>query len=232
LEAIRRLYGVFSGYGLPAQMVFCTYCDTEEYERSLHAELGSLPVELVDKYVWDAMHHTGDEVDFKHFVPRIYELLAKGELPFADPEMAIGRLAKASWRQWPADERESVEAVLDGIWDDVMRLEEPPVDIDSLVCGLGLAFGGVPPQVRAWLSDERPLAVQRLVQFVLANGDELPEARLGDPWWKDDPEAMAAVAAWVLSAGPTARLADAREARLVDVATASRAIEILIGGGA
>jgi hypothetical protein len=82
-------------------MGYCSYCDTAEYEQALHGDLRTLPPELVDKYIWDAIHHTGDKKDFKHFVLRIYELLAKGELPCADPEMVLGRLAVAGWGSGP-----------------------------------------------------------------------------------------------------------------------------------
>jgi hypothetical protein len=178
------------------------------------------------------MHHTGDDVDFKHYVPRIYELLAEGGLPFADPEMVIGRLAKASWWDWDVDERDSVRAVLDGLWDDVMRSEEPPVDIESLVCGLALAFRGVPPQVRTWLSDSRPLTVRRLVEFVLTNSEELPDGRLGDPWWSDDLEAMRNVVRWTSSPELLAFLNRALESDLVDQGLVAQAIDILVGAHA
>ena len=224
---IEQLYRVFSRYALPARMVFCDYCDTAEYEESLHAELSTMPAELVDKYTWDAMHHTGNQLDFRHFVPRIYQLLWRDELPFADPEMVIGRLAHADWQDWSAAEHDSVRGVLDGLWDDAMRRQAPPVDIDSLVCGLGLAFRGVPPHVENWTTDNRPLAAPRLVEFVLANASELPEQRLGDPWWEQGREAMEALVTWLLTPRVAAFLRASAEATQDTHPETSEAVRLL-----
>jgi hypothetical protein len=195
---VEELYEVFSAYALPAEVSYCTYCDDAAYERALHGDLRSLAAEIVDKYIWDALHHTGDEEVFKYFLPRVYELLAAGGLPFADPEMVLGRLTMAGWSAWPESERGAVLRLLDAMWDDAMRLSEPPVDIESLLCGLASAFQGAPPQLREWCQDSRPMARQRLAEFVLANANALSSGGLGDPWWIY-PEAVAEVVAWLTS---------------------------------
>jgi hypothetical protein len=196
---IEELYDAFGSYQLPAHVGYCTYCDDADYEHALHGDLRSLEPKLVDKYVWDAIHHTGDEQDFKHFLPRVYELLAAGGLPFADPEMAIGRLTMAGWAQWPEAERRPVLRLLDAMWDDAMKLSDPPMDIEELVCGLGLAFEAAPPQFVEWRSDPRPFAKQRLAEFVLVNADSLAHGGLGDAWWSGHQEAVDQVVAWLLA---------------------------------
>jgi len=178
-------------------MTFCTYCDSPEYEHSLHGDLRNLDPELVDKYAWDAIHHTGDANDFKHFVPRVFELLAQHRLPFADPELVIGRLDMAEWSSWDTDERAAISALLDALWDDAMRLMRPPVEIDDLVCGLSLAYRGVPPQLENWLTDTRPLAAERLVELILTNAITLRNGRLSDPWW--EPVPVASMLKWLAS---------------------------------
>jgi hypothetical protein len=196
---IDELYDAFAAYELSAHMGYCTCCDDADYEHALHGDLRSLEPKLVDKYVRDAIHHTGDEQDFKHFLPRVYELLTAGALPVADAEMVIGRLTMAGWAEWPAAERRPVLRLLDAMWDDAMRLAEPPIDIDELVCGLGLAFDAIPPQFAAWRSDPRPFAKQRLAEFVIANADELADRGLRDAWWAGYPQAVEQVVAWLLA---------------------------------
>lgn len=58
--AIDELYLAFADCSLAEAMGYCSYCDTAEYEQALHGDLRMLPPELVDKYIWDAIHHTGD----------------------------------------------------------------------------------------------------------------------------------------------------------------------------
>lgn len=100
--AIAELYRAFEGCAIPERLTYCTYCDDEAYERSLHAPLDQLPARLVDKYLADAIHHTGTAEDFLHFVPRIVELeheLDDG-LSFFDLSF-VDRLEAAGYRAWP-----------------------------------------------------------------------------------------------------------------------------------
>jgi hypothetical protein len=194
---VDALYDAFASYQLAPEIGYCAYCDDADYERALHGDLRSLPSNVVDKYIWDAIHHTGDEHDFKHFLPRVYELVASGELPTADPEMAIGRLAQAGWSEWPEPERQPVLRLLDAIWEDTMTLPQPPIGIEELVCGLDLAFDGVPPQLTRWRHDPRPTAKRRLAEFVIANADELPNRSLSDSWWSGAGEKE--VVTWLLA---------------------------------
>jgi len=226
-RVVERLYDTFAGYQLPIHIDYCTYCDTADYEQSLHGDLRSLPAELVDKYVWDAIHHTGNEEDFKHFLPRVYELLAQGALPFADAEMTLGRLGQAGWADWVEVEREVVIALLDSIWDDAMRLPDPPVDIDSLGCGLGLAFAGLPPQRVHWREDDRPLARRRLVEFVLANAEELRKRRLRSAWWSEYEEVVESVVGWVTAPETSEHLTESLKVDPDHAEATSRAIELL-----
>lgn len=61
--------------------------------------------------------------------------------PFSPDPVVVERLYEASgWRQWSAKQIAAVQAALDMIWDAAMYLDDPPVEIDDLVCGLALAY--------------------------------------------------------------------------------------------
>ena len=129
--AIAALYEACAACAIPETLTFCTYCDHEAYERALHAPLGTLPRELVDKYLMDAIHHTGEAADFGYFVPRILELEHEATLDgfWVFPE----RLEQAGWRDWPAARRAAACRALesaarssmrdDGWLDTVARVE-------------------------------------------------------------------------------------------------------------
>jgi hypothetical protein len=106
VPAITALYKGFAAHGLPAELSYCTHCDDEAYERALHAPLETLPHDLVDQYLADAMHHTGTAEDFPHFLPRILEREHDEGLSWfwVLPE----RLAAAGFAGWPAEERRLV----------------------------------------------------------------------------------------------------------------------------
>lgn len=103
---IAALYAAFAGCVIPAALSYCTYCDTKEYERSLHAPLEALPRELVDKYLADAIHHTGTARDFRYFLPRIIELECESELSWW--WILPDRLKMAEFATWPDSQRAAV----------------------------------------------------------------------------------------------------------------------------
>jgi hypothetical protein len=53
--------------------------------------------------------------DYKHFLPRILELVALGE-PFTGNFVAAGKLESAAWRSWPRREKESLVQFLSAYW--------------------------------------------------------------------------------------------------------------------
>jgi hypothetical protein len=99
--------------------------------------------------------------------------------------------------EWPEIQQRALKTVLDGLWDEVMSSQSPPAGIEDLVCGLCLAYRGLAPWLREWISDSRPIAIQRLAEFVLANETDLAKHKLSDPWW--NPHEMREVVDWALS---------------------------------
>jgi hypothetical protein len=110
---IAALYEAFADAPVPEALEYCSYCDTEAYARALLEPLGSLPRELVDKYLRDAIHHTGTADDFPHFVPRILELEDTESLDgfryFGD------RLKACAFPDWPEARRTAVLRVLEAV---------------------------------------------------------------------------------------------------------------------
>jgi hypothetical protein len=76
------------------------------YARPLQ-ELSAVDLE---KYAFKAMTTWGDSDDFKHFLPRIFELLTvpPEDTLAVEPEIAIGKLAYARWKEWPENEQVAI----------------------------------------------------------------------------------------------------------------------------
>lgn len=110
---IRALYEAFADRTIPDRLSYCTYCDDEAYERSLHAPLETLDRALVGKYLADAIHHTGNEQDFLYFIPRILELEDVESLTFFF--VLPDRLKSASFASWSEPRRCAVLRALEHI---------------------------------------------------------------------------------------------------------------------
>ena len=105
VEAVEKLYTVFSRYPLRKHVEGCPCCVNETDKDLLESKpLRQLTLSDLGRYAFKAMTTWGDENDFRHFLPRIFELLVSdGELGW-DEEVMLGKLAIAEWKRWPEDE--------------------------------------------------------------------------------------------------------------------------------
>lgn len=86
-EAIERLYSTFGSYPLRDRIDSCPCCRGPQETRHLHTKtLRELSAEDHGLYAFRAMTTVGDVDDFRHFLPRILELVA--ELP-ADKSVSL-----------------------------------------------------------------------------------------------------------------------------------------------
>src|SRR5438045_109945 len=73
--AIERLYEAFRHYPLRPEIEYCTHCITPEQAQRIYARpLRALTMHDLMSYACSAMGTWGDVRDFKHFLPRIFEL--------------------------------------------------------------------------------------------------------------------------------------------------------------
>lgn len=120
-EAIAGLYATFASYGLRRIITGCPHCVGRADSDALHVRpLGALSPDDLRRYTTKALTTFGDVDDFKHFLPRLLELLAR-EVEGADTlgydeEILGGKLALANYASWPEAERAAVEAFLDALW--------------------------------------------------------------------------------------------------------------------
>lgn len=187
LDPVERAYAVFAAYGLPPVMGYCTHCDTAEYERRFHAPLRELTPDNVREYVWDAIHHTGDERDFLHFVPRVLEEIVSGRAD--DVSLWCTRFPQAGWTAWSEEERKVVRDAFHVAWQRELAAYPGPYRVEELLSGLGIVLGDLAPLLAAWAArTDEPAVLHRA---------ELRGERLRDAYWEDGPKAQ--VEAWLES---------------------------------
>jgi hypothetical protein len=116
-SAIEGLYVAFARYPLRARIEGCPHCDLGGNERSLHAApLRELGADDFDRYPFKAMTTFGDVDDFRHFLPRIAELLtAVGAIGATDLGIFAGKMIYGEWTTWPERERDAVLTWLDAL---------------------------------------------------------------------------------------------------------------------
>jgi hypothetical protein len=110
-EAIETIYEVFSKYKLKVKIVGCQHCELENLEINLHQKnLKYLNWKDLGIYLFKAMTTFGDVNDFKHFLPRIFELFVEDFYTSPiDFEVLLSKLEYAHWYDWDNREKSSIK---------------------------------------------------------------------------------------------------------------------------
>ena len=114
--AIEQLYKTFSKYPFKSKIEGCPCCVSDSDKATLHSKpLRELEDEDISYYAFKAMTTFGDLEDFKHYLPRIFELTAKRKL-VVDTFVILGKLEYGKWETWDEEEREAINNFLIAWW--------------------------------------------------------------------------------------------------------------------
>ncbi len=215
-DATEILYRTFSRYKLPveAEVFWDGVSDTDEAlirSAPLH-RLG--PGEL-GRYAFKAMTTWGSLDDFRHFLPRLFELVAiDGGGGWIDPETLFGKLAYGGWQTWPQDERRAIVGFLHALWRNVLGQFPHPFTIDSCLCAIGQAEDDLQGYLEAWDIAASASAACHFATFVEQNVGRISNRRpkpwkLRNPWWDRRAQPAGQVMNWVLA---PARMTDLERA--------------------
>lgn len=183
---VEKLYRVFARYPLPPRIEGCPCCVGPEREGALHrVPLRALREAELGFYAFKALSTFGTVADFKHFLPRIAELLTQGEpLGAADVGVIATKLARAGCTTWPDDERDALRgwsALLWRYFTEGRCFLEPHGVLD-----LGVVLGAdVDPWIDGWPDARSEQALCALVREVegFARGDRASsKLQSSEPW--------------------------------------------------
>jgi len=109
-DVIERSYVAFGGIPAPRKLQASPLRDADAILRTLtSAPLRKLKGEQIGPYAFWAMRTVGDGRDYRHFLPRIFELSATDpSWPGAEPPVMASRLNLAMWRSWPEEQKRVV----------------------------------------------------------------------------------------------------------------------------
>jgi hypothetical protein len=200
--AIENLYEMFAAYPLRADTNACACCHSAYDEQRLHMKpLRKLNADDLRQYAGDALFVWGEVDDFKHFLPRIFELEVEHGDSFVDPQVAFGKLNYGEWRRWSDAEQRCIEHFLKVLWDGVLETEPPEskgMEIEDWLCGIAQAEAQLSPCLGKWLEAETDNARLNLAAFIAHSDFAKPNRRPSD-YWNNRPELFDEVAAWVRS---------------------------------
>jgi hypothetical protein len=234
-QAIEGLYVAFEGYRLPKHTNPCPCCHTAEDELILHAQpLRELDPDHLWQYSGDALMTWGDEAVFKHFLPRMFELLAT--LPECPPrlvnrEIVFSKFRHGNWRAWPEEEQAAVERYLHSVWHEVLGVppaEESYSDLESWICSIGQCEDDLSSYLHEWVEDERQSASFALCWLLLTSAVARTGRNGRNEFWRGRDDQYAQLQKWVKSPAVIEKLTNAEvrctDSTLADEFAAARSI--------
>ncbi len=197
--AIEELYSAFGRYGLAERVEGCPCCVSRDDEQRLRsAPLHRMSAGDLSKYAWKALTTWGDENDFRHFLPRLFELAADEPDSCLDVQVLFGKLHYGGWQSWPEREQEAISKYLQALWSTTLSGEVEASQIEERLCCLGRATDDIEPFLQTWIEPPDLLKL-RLLAAWLGSGEAL-----GGGWREPEPHSRART--WLLDARTTERL--------------------------
>jgi hypothetical protein len=202
-DATRQLYTAFRNYRVEV-LVGCPCCTSEAQGRVLTSRpLQALTASDLERYTFKAISTWGTVSDFKHFLPRIFELMAGGAFEgFPDVEVILSKPEYGGLASWPAQEREAVIDFLHALWLDLLGKYPHALPADSCLCGIGRCLEDLTFFLEAWAESVAPSASLHLAAFVEDNqirGGRLKYSpRLVNAYWEKRADQERQVWDWLM----------------------------------
>jgi hypothetical protein len=218
--AVARAYAVFGGRGAPAgPLDVCTACCCPvEVERALREwPLARLTARHLREYNESAKSPVQPVPELRHLLPRLLELIARGEDVHHSTELFLDRLGRCPEGTWNAAERAALDGFACAFFDALLRAGTPGHGLRAwrdtpLAVLLMFDIGGldIEPLLRLWRDCDDPAATIRFVRATY--WDFWEEREIANAFASDRPAFRARVRAWLLDASNRARFA----ARMVE----------------
>ena len=204
--SVEVLYEVFASYTLRDHIDVCSHCHSHADGQLLRSKpLRQLEVDDLHGYIFSAILTWGDNYDFRHFLPRVFELLAcdrRLTAEFLDPEVVINKLQYGRWREWPKREQQAVKLYLRVLWQAAIHqqsdwLMHEIAPCEEWICTIATAEDNLSPYLRIWLDDDTLLGHSHLAQLILSSEDQLRAGLFSSAFWKDRPLQGRELATWL-----------------------------------
>lgn len=198
IDSIESLYSTFGGYLADAEMPACPDCVFEnDIALIILKPLRQLEVHDLSKFAFKAISTFGDVRTFKHFLPRILELIASGQHFSTNTEITIGKLSYGKWREWPRAEQVAVERFMHSWWHCVLLSDPDKMNVLTCLCCLARTFDDLTPFLRKWeaLCPHSDAATNQLATYYMEVCTLIRDGRLG-AFWDESPAQEAQALAW------------------------------------
>ncbi|MGY3795869.1 hypothetical protein [Aquimarina sp. 433] len=171
-EAIEDLYIVFRDYKIDSLLLrkySCPCCVTDEEIRAItQKSLKDLSGNDIGHFMRSAITTFGTVDDYKHFLPRILELMSlKSSSDLIGDFTCFEKLNYAEWETWPEKETQVIEKFFSELWYAIINDEWSSEFEISEAFELITIYGSIKKSLELWTDSKTEISSLFIVEGVL-----------------------------------------------------------------
>jgi hypothetical protein len=192
-QAVQNLYTAFSNYRLNSNMEASPVYDEKEvakWNQTVSSKpLTELTGEELHFFVFKVCYTWGDVSDYKHFLPRVFELIAEYREGEIEAWIAIEKLNYCNWKDWKKPEYEAVLNYLNSLWFQLINEEDVDAlwNFEELFTSIAKVHPSYNQILKEWEESQGYVSMLRFCEFVEGTATEL-KRRGQVKQLKDEPE--------------------------------------------
>lgn len=175
-KTVEGLYTVFVRYALDPHMEGSpSYAELAKWNQILAAQpLRNLSKDDLSIFYFKAMSTWGKVEDFKHFLPRIFELLTTFPHDW-EVWVAFDKLNYGGWQTWSKQEQEAIRQYLLAFWQELLDTDSGKATacFQDYFPALAHVYFDFEHMLHLWLASTSESSARHLVNFVYYNAESL-----------------------------------------------------------
>ncbi|GMN03572.1 hypothetical protein MTsPCn3_23030 [Erythrobacter sp. MTPC3] len=176
-NALEQSYQVFADVHCPRTLETSPLRDGNEILQALtSALLQNLAGEQIGPYSGWAITTVGNYRDYRHFLPRIFDLaVTEPEWLGTEPPVIAGKLNMGAWRTWPANQQSAVLHVFNAAFDAMIERHPDawPSDAADWFCGIATLGEEIAPVIERWRTSTAANAALNMAGFINAQSKNM-----------------------------------------------------------
>ncbi len=178
-HSIEKLYEVFGEYNAEDMNGSPLYEDLEDWNNEiLSGPLRELNQKSLSRFTGKAITTWGSVNDYKHFLPRIFELTAELRTPY-EVWIAFDKLSIAEWQYWVEEERNSILEFMLSLWINILNdnSEKAEVEFKDYFSSIANYYPEFTEILKIWSETESKAAMKHLSTYIIEEQEALFQRR-------------------------------------------------------
>jgi len=169
-NSIENMYDVFKKYRLDNNMEASPLYSKEkvkQWNESISTKpMRALSGDELAFFAFKVGYTWGTEQDYKHFLPRFFEVIAQYKEGLIETFVVFQKLEYFKWKSWSKDEYQSILAFMNAFWIQLLTDKKRPWQFETLFSSMVKVHPSVDWMLNQWLASESESAIYQFCNFI------------------------------------------------------------------